>query len=392
MKALVVGIGLQGRAVVQDLAASGAAEEIVAADVDEAVVAARLAGLACRGVRTARVDASRPDDLQRLVREVGPRVVVCMVPPAWQVALARATIAAGAHFVSSSYAGGLAGLASEARARGVVLLPEMGLDPGIDLVLARAAVDELDEVVGLRMYGGGIPEASAAGNPLRYKVTWTFDGVLLSYRRPARLLRDGREVAIDGERIMEPANVDELAFPGVGPLEAYPNGDALHYRELYGLGPGLRDLGRFTLRWPGHCAFWRTMAATGFLRDEPVEVDGVPVAPRAFTARRLEPQLQYADGERDLALLRVTAWGRKAGAPRTVTYDLVDRRDLRTGLFAMNRTVGYTASIGAQLLLRGELAGSGLLSPAKDVEPARFFAALRARGMELSREARDGAP
>jgi saccharopine dehydrogenase-like NADP-dependent oxidoreductase len=392
MKALVIGIGLQGRAVVHDLAASRAAEEIVAADLDESAVAARLAGLGGSGVRPARVDASRPDDLRRLVREIGPRVVVCMVPPALQVGVARAAVEGGAHFVSTSYAGGTAELASAARERGLVLLPEMGFDPGIDLVLARAAVAELDEVAGLRMYGGGFPEASAADNALRYKVTWTLDGVLLSYRRPARLLRDGRETAIDGERIFDPANVHTLDLPGFGPLEAYPNGDALLYRELYGLGPALSDLGRYTLRWPGHCAFWRPLVAAGFLRDEPVEVDGVSVVPRTFTARRLEPQLRYADAERDLALLRVTAWGRKAGVARTVTCDFVDRRDLRTGLFAMNRAVGCTASIGAQWLLRGELAGSGLLSPARDIEPARLFAELRARGMELTREARDGAP
>jgi saccharopine dehydrogenase-like NADP-dependent oxidoreductase len=306
------------------------------------------------------------------MREVAPRVVVCMVPPALQVGVARAALAAGAHFVSTSYAGGVAELDGEARRRGLVLLPELGFDPGIDLVLARAALAELDEVHGLRMYGGGIPEASAADNPLRYKITWTFDGVLLSYRRPARLLRDGAEVAIPGERIFEDAHTHVLDVPGVGPLEAFPNGDAIHYRELLRLGPALRELGRFALRWPGHCAFWRTMAALGFLADEPVDVAGVRVSPRLFTARRLEPQLQYAADERDLALLHVRAWGTKDGAARTVLLDLLDRRDVRTGLFAMNRTVGYAASIGVQLILEGTIAQPGLRSPAQDVPPERL--------------------
>jgi saccharopine dehydrogenase-like NADP-dependent oxidoreductase len=384
MKVLVVGVGLQGRAVVHDLESAAGVSEVVAADLDFDTVAERLARLGCRKACPASLNVARTDELRRTVGELRPDVVVCMVPPAFQVAVARAALAAGAHFVSSSYAEAVGELQGEAERRGRVLLPEMGLDPGIDLVMARAAVAALDEVYGLHMWGGGIPEASAADNPLRYKVTWTFDGVLLAYRRAARLLRGGEEVAIPGEHIFDAPHISTLDVPGVGTLEAYPNGDAMHYRELYGLGPALRDLGRFTLRWPGHGTYWRTMAGLGFLADERIAVEGARVSPRRFLARLLEPQLQYGAGERDLTILRVHAWGRKGGAAQSVTLDMLDRRDLRTGLFAMNRAVGYTASIGAQLILDGTIVRPGLCSPARDVPPERLFVELRARGMNVA--------
>lgn len=390
MRVLVVGVGLQGRAVVHDLDRCAAVGEVVAADRDAAVVERAVGRLGCRKVRAQSVDAADAEALGRLVREIAPGVVVCMVPPALQLGVARAAVDAGAHFVSTSYAGEVSTLESAARSRGVALLPEMGFDPGIDLAMTRAALDELDVVHGVRTYGGGIPEASAADNPLRYKVSWTFDGVLLSYRRPARLIRDGREVELPPEAIFRPENAHAIEVEGLGPLEAYPNGDAVRYARLFGLGPTAREAGRYTLRWPGHCALWDALATLGFLRDEPVVVDGVAIPPRRFLARLLEPQLGYRDAERDLAVLRVVAWGERGGRPRTVVYDMLDRRDLATGLFAMNRTVGYTAAIGAEMLLDGRLRGAGLLSPGRDVPPALLFDELRRRGIEVVRSERAG--
>lgn len=387
MKVFVAGVGRQGRAVVHDLERCELVGEIVAADQEVTRVERELERLGCRKARAVALDVTRPEDLEQAVRASGAAVVVCMVPPAHQLAVARAALAAGAHFVSSSYTGALVELDAQARAEGLCLLPEMGFDPGIDLLMARAAVAELDEVIGLRTYGGGIPERAAADNPLRYKITWTFDGVLSAYRRPARLRRDGLEVSIPGEDIFREEHTSVVELPGLGALEAYPNGDALRYAPIFGLGPELRDLGRFAVRWPGHCAFWRTLVELGFLKEESIAVDSTQVSPVRFLARLLEPSLGYAPDERDLAVIRVDAWGKRDGAPRRVVLDLVDRRDLTTGLFAMNRAVGYTAAIGAQMVLRGEIEGAGLLSPARDVPIERVLAELRARGMDVVRRA-----
>jgi len=113
------------------------------------------------------------------------------------------------------------------------------------------------------------------------------------------------------------------------------------------------------------------------------------MVPRDLVRSLLEPQLQYADDERDVAVLRVEVRGLTKGRRRRLLYQVVDLRDLDSGLLAMNRTVGYTASIGAQMILRGEIPKRGLLSPLTDIPTDRFLAELRARGITVQREEGD---
>ena len=158
--------------------------------------------------------------------------------------------------------------------------------------------------------------------------------------------------------------------------------------EPLGLDPSrLRNAGRFSMRYPGHSAFWRTFAGLHLLDDEPVNVDGVAVDRKRFVAAALEPHLQYAEGERDLAILRLVVAGRKAGKSHRVVYDVLDRKDLSTGLSAMSRLVGFTVSIGAQMLATGRIAKRGLLSPVTDVPWAPLAWELAQRGIRVQRTA-----
>jgi len=389
MKALVLGIGLQGKAVIHDLEQSPLITQILAADLDVVRIAEYIRGAGYRKVIPLAVDAGDGGELVQTIRGSGVQIVICMVPTALGYRVARAALEAGVPFVSSSYTGMVQELDGEARARGITILPEMGMDPGIDLILGSLAVAELDEVQGFHSYGAGIPEPSAADNPLRYKITWTFDGLLKAYKRPARVLRGGKEISIPGTEIFSEEHMHLLDIPGLGTLEAYPNGDAVHYRELFGIGPGITDMGRFALRWPGHCRFWYTMAQLSFLDDEPVAIEGALVSPRQFLVHHLGPRLQFRQGERDVVILRAQAWGVKAGKRRKVTYDLFDYRDLETGLFAMNRTVGFTASIAAQLVLAGKITAKGVLSPVRHVPARLVLDELQKRGMEVHHRVED---
>jgi len=383
-KVLVLGLGLQGKAVIHDLEQSETVSEIVVADLDPEAMRDYFERKGHRKCRAVELDAARQGALPELIETVAPQIAISMLPADFNYPVAQAALTAGCNFVSSSYAGRVAELDAEARTRGVTLLPEMGMDPGIDLVLGRLAVDELDVVHGLYSYGTGLPEPDCAGdNPLHYKITWTFDGVLKAYKRPARILKNGREVSIAGEEIFKDEHGHTLEIPGLGSLEAYPNGDAIHYIQVFGLGSEVRDMGRFALRYPGHRHFWTVMAELGFLDDTPLPVDGGSISPRQFLVRQLTPKLQFKPTERDVIILRVSAWGLKHGRQRRVTYQLIDYRDLKTGLFAMNRTVGYTASIAAQMILTGRIKAAGVLSPTRDVPPRDLLRELRARGMQV---------
>jgi len=386
MKALILGAGMQGKAVIHDLSQSPLVEEIIAADLFPTAIQEYIKDRGYTNVRVVGLDASDEGGLIGLIQDSRADIVLCLLPAHMSHEVAKACIYLGRPFVNTSYGSWVADLDEGARTKGVTVLPEMGLDPGIDLVLGGLAVGELDEVEGLYSYGAGVPARECLDGCLNYKITWTFDGVLKAYRRPARMLKAGREVSIPGLEIFREENLHLIDVPGLGQLEAYPNGDALHFAQTFGLGTGLREMGRFAARWPGHAAFWRIMAEMGFLDDEPLDLgEGLRIAPRQFLVQHLTPRLQFRDGEQDVVLLRIQAWGLKDGRRLQVIYEIVDRRDLQTGFFAMNRTVGYTASIAAQMVLSGEISRPGVLSPVRDVPGQRLLEELKARGIQVSR-------
>jgi saccharopine dehydrogenase-like NADP-dependent oxidoreductase len=137
------------------------------------------------------------------------------------------------------------------------------------------------------------------------------------------------------------------------------------------------------MRWPGHSDLWKKLIDLNFLSDEPVKGLPFEITPYQFMMKHLEPQLQYKEGERDIVAMRVIIAGKKSGKGMRITYDLVDMRDLETGLFAMNRTVGYTASIMAQMIASGEIKGKGVLTPVRDIPYGRFLEEIDKRGISI---------
>jgi lysine 6-dehydrogenase len=236
-------------------------------------------------------------------------------------------------------------------------------------------------------YGAGFPEPIAANNPIQYKVSWTFEGVMKSYRRAGRIIREGKIVNNSDSEMFSAENMHLVDIPGIGSLEAYPNGDALPYADLLGIEHAtLRSIGRYAMRWPGHCAFWKTIVDLHLLDSDPVMVDGVAVIPQHFMAAAMAPYLQYARDERDVTLVRVEVKGLKNGGQKHLVYQMVDKRDLETGFMSMNRTVGFTVSIGALMIGSGQITKRGLLSPVNDIPFDRFVKELAARDIEITEE------
>ncbi len=388
MKAIVLGMGQQGKAVIHDLEQSRTVGRIFAADIfdrDGSLNEAMeyLDKMMYSKTRPIQLDILNQKDLAGEFLRLGIDVVICMLPIELALTAAKAALDASIPFVSSNYTYDLKVLDDPAKKKGSIILPEMGLDPGIDLVMGRLAIDELDEVHGLYSYGGGVPAPECAGDsPIKYKISWIFDRVLAVYTREGRLIKNGKLHVVPGNDIFREENIHEIEFPDIGKVEAYPNGDSERYVEIFGLGNELVEMGRFALRWPGHSKFWRTMVDLGLLEDKTVRINNTDISPRAFITECLTPRLQFKEKQRDLALLRVTAWGVKGGEKVKVTYDLSDYRDLETGLFAMNRTVGFTSSIAAQMILQGKISEPGVLSPVKHVPAREFMKEISKRGMK----------
>jgi saccharopine dehydrogenase-like NADP-dependent oxidoreductase len=275
-----------------------------------------------------------------------------------------------------------------ARRQGVTILTEFGLDPGIDLVLGAKACREFDELHEFHSYGAGIPDPRVAQNPLRYKFSWSSLGVMRAYQRPASIITGGRVLRIGRGEVFAREHVHELVLPELDTtLECYPNGDAVRYADQFSLRGTVKEMGRYTCRLPGHCDFWRVAARSGFLAEDPVHVGDVTVAPIQFTAALLASQSQFRfnEGEQDIALVRNELCGLKDGCRKRIVYQLLDRRDLETGLTAMQRTVGFTMALGARLILTGRLSRRGLLTPL-DVAYHYVAEGLARHGMRITRE------
>jgi len=388
MNILLLGVGMQGKAALHDLCGSADVERIVAADGDLPALQrhVRERGYGAR-VACERVDAESPESLRRLMRE-GPDVVIDLLPSRFSPGVGRAALQARVHLVNSVYVlPGMREIAGEIADAGLTFLPEFGMDPGIDLVLLGRAAGMFDRIDTIDSYGAGVPEAGADDNPLRYKVTWTFAGVLRAYMRGGRLIRGGKVVEVGSREMFSPENVHEIDIPGLGRFEAFANGDSLPYAGMLGIDPlKLERLGRYSFRWPGHCAFWKKLVDLHLLDDEPLRVEGVTVNKRNFLATAIEPHIRLGEKERDVAVIRVDITGMKGGRKTRALLQVIDHRDLETGFTAMSRCVGYTTSIGALMIGDGRLKKRGLLSPVRDVPYEWFRDELARRGIHISEE------
>ncbi|WP_214477304.1 saccharopine dehydrogenase family protein [Mesorhizobium sp. dw_380] len=377
--AVLGGLGLQGRAAIADLVASGV-EEVVCVDAAPDG-AARLGGLTdVARVRFVVPEGAIGPALANVLTDVD--AVIDLLPQPLMRDAVQAAIATRTPLVTTNYGKAIADLAPAAEQAGVAVMTECGLDPGIDLVLYARAARQFDAITSIDSYCGGIPEPKAMAKPLCYKVSWNFDMVLVSQNRDSVMIEDGQRVAVPAARQHDNPFIHEIEVDGLGRLEAFPNGDALHYVEMLATAKGLRRSGRYTLRWPGWSAFWAPLKELGFLSED--KVAGTGASPREFLGRLLGPQLQYGPGEKDLCVMRNVFSGLEGGRAKTVTSDLIIERDLASGLFGMSLGVGYPASIVAQMFARGEITKAGLLNPLLDVPDGPFFDELAKRGIKVA--------
>ncbi len=397
--AVLLGLGMQGTAALHDLVHNSSATRILVAD-SRPDIGAVLQAYGDPRITGYHIDASDQNQLASLISNAD--VVIEALPP--QFALSAGKIAAelGVSLVSSMYylnpgekdpqkiaylRQQLHDLDRLARQTGASILTEFGMDPGIDLVLGAKALSEFDQVDTFNSYGASFPDLDAADNPLRYKFTWSVGGVMRAYLRPGKVIADGRVVDIGADEIFAAKNRHTLEVEGIdSPLECYANGDAEHYADLFGLKGTVRHMGRYACRLPGHCDFWEKMAKSGFLDDRPINVEGHSVSPVQFVTALLGSQSQFflKPREKDLSLVYIDVRGIRKGRQARVTYQLIDRRDLSTGLTSMQRMVGFTMGLGARLMLEGKLERAGYLLP-MDVPYEYVVDELNRNDMRVSR-------
>jgi len=395
-----IGYGKMGAAVAVDLLRTATFDELTIADVRPGL-SDEVGRLGDTRVRAAALDVDNRRALLGLLD--GASLVIELLPVSLSMKVAQAAVEAGVHMVSSVHIvdwsiedpavvrrqqDQLDEIDRRARAADLTVLKEFGMDPGLDLVVAGEAVRRLDEVDVLYTYGAGFPEHRLSqANPLGYKFTWSVVDTMYSYSIPSRFILRGEAVERPGREMFAPGTWHTLDLPELGgPLECFVNGDAESLARLFpSIAGTATSLGRFICRWPGHAALWDKLVKSGFVGKEPIEVGGASVVPAEFCAALLgsQEQFRYGEGERDVAIIRSDARGRRNGEPTRVIGQLLDWRNLDTGFTAMQRTVAFPISVGAQMILDGRIKQRGVLMPV-DVPFEPLTAELAARGLHIT--------
>jgi len=369
-------------------------------------------------------------------------LVVNLMPPMFQPSIAADCVQSGTHMVSASYRDErVRDLDRDAHRNGVLLLAEVGLDPGIDIMSAREIISRVHArggyVESFRSYGSGVPAPDLETNPLRYCITWNPRNVVMSAEYGAQFLENGQIKIVPWHKVF--AHPWPVEVEGVGLMEAYPNRDSLSYAEVFGL-KRVKTMVRGTLRYPGWCETWLQIVRLGLPNEhiripnlaqrsyaEIVEMFLPPAVPGSRLESRVATYLQISETGRIMDNLRwlglfsrqpVGIAGQTAADAMihllkqklvlppdgrdmvVIVHEIVacypdegNRRERIVSTFkhfgqpggftAMAQTVGLPAAIAARLILTGELPLTGSHIPTHERVCTAVLRELQREGMRF---------
>ncbi len=378
MKFLVLGGGAQGSAAAFDLCRRDRVTSVKLADLCTEKVRPFLGPHLGEKLEMLAVDADDGGQVRAAIE--GMDAVLCALPYYYNTQVTEAAIEAGVHYCDL---GGNTQIVFEqkeldgaARDAGVSVVPDCGLAPGLVNVLARAAIDALDEAHTVEIRAGGLPQDPKP--PLNYQVVYSLEGMLDYCVQPALVLETGSLTEV------EPLSALELIdFPGVGSLEAFHTAGGISTLPHKYAGR-VGEMNYKTLRYPGHARILRAIRDLGLVSEEPIEVDGCMVIPKHAFIAAVTPVLRNPEGN-DLVAVRVEAHGTRDGAPASVRFDLLDRYDPETGITAMVRTTGFSLAITALMQADGRIGDPGVHTPDECVPAGAYLEELAWSGVKVRR-------
>ncbi len=344
-------------------------------------------------------------------------LIISMVPYTFHPIVAKYCLDYKKAMVTTSYVSEvMKNLDAEAKKAGILILNEVGLDPGIDHMEAMRIIHEVEEkggeILSFTSYCGGLPAPEANTNPFGYKFSWSPTGVLLAGKNSAQYLKDGQQIFIPSQDLFD--NYLMINIEGLGEFEGYPNRNSLPYIELYGI-KSTKTMLRGTLRNKGWCSTikkiadldlleeeekdWTGMTYKDFLKklmNDPAEEDikkalsahlnieessdiiqrfewlgllsdePLPLekdSPLNILGAKMLEKLQYEEGERDMIMLQHQFIASYPGDKKEkITSTLIDF-GIPHGDTSMARTVGLPAAISTKLILEGKIEKTGVHIP-----------------------------
>ncbi|MEI6124098.1 MAG: saccharopine dehydrogenase C-terminal domain-containing protein [Bacteroidota bacterium] len=410
-KVLILGAGMVANPIIKHLLSKQIELTVAALNFDEAK---KMVGDAPNGKA---IHWTTDDEamLQTLVAEND--VVVSLLPYAFHVMVAKCCVKNKKNMVTTSYVKPeMRDLDQPAKDAGVIILNEIGLDPGIDHMSAMRIIDKIHEKGGKvdEFYSlcGALPAPQSCDNPFNYKFSWSPKGVVLAGNNDAMYLKDGNTVELPTANLFK--NPMNLFFPGVGSLDIYPNRDSLSYIDIYGI-PETKTMYRGTFRFKGWCetldilkalkctlpekydftgkSFSGALAMVNGMNDETDSKKKVAVllhldennyalnaiewlglfsnAPMnrqvdsmyEITSDLMIEKMMITEQDRDMvAMMHIFKASYPDGTSEVIKSRMLDYGSLKTDT-AIARTVALPAAIAVEMILRGEIKVKGVHIP-----------------------------
>jgi saccharopine dehydrogenase-like NADP-dependent oxidoreductase len=384
-----------------------------------------------------RWSTDETDILEKLVNEHD--IAVSFLPYRYHTLVAKACIKCKKPLVTTSYVQPeMQALDESAKKAGVIILNEIGLDPGIDHMTAMKVIDHIHDRGGKveEFYSlcGALPAPEAADNPLKYKFSWSPKGVVLASRNSALYLKKGKRVVI------EPLNLFKdrfsYVFPGVGELEVYPNRDSISYIDIYKIHEA-STMYRGTFRYKGWCETLDAMKALNMLDDTINDYSGMDYAgfiaeragtdtvdlrkkvalklripegsiameslewlgffsgekinygktsPFEITANRMITKMLISDNERDMVVMQhIFLAVYPGGKKEAIKSSMLDFGSSATNT-AIARTVALPASIAVKMILEKKIDLKGVYRPVVPQIYNPVLEELKALGIKMKEE------
>ena len=209
------------------------------------------------------------DEKQRESEIENADIVISMLPASLHITVAKDCVRLGKNLVTASYVSPeIAELDEAAKQAGILLLNEIGLDPGIDHMSAMQVIDEIKEnggeLTSFKSFCGGLVHPDYDNNPWNYKFTWNPRNVVLAGQGTAQYIENGDYKYIPYTSLFERTEYMEVL--DAGEFEGYANRDSLSYRKSYGLDD-IPTLFRGTLRRKGYSEAWNIFVQLGMTDD-----------------------------------------------------------------------------------------------------------------------------
>ncbi|WP_438314685.1 saccharopine dehydrogenase C-terminal domain-containing protein [Sporosarcina sp. FA9] len=377
MKVVILGAGLMGKETARDLVKGENVEKVYLADLNVRQAEDFAADLMSDKLEVLLLDASNDQQLAD-VMSLGD-VVVNALFYTFNEKVARTAVEIGVNSIDlGGHIGGATDavleLADKAVAKGVTLIPDLGVAPGMINILAGYGASKLDTVDSMKLYVGGIPVKPEP--PLNYNVVFSLEGVFDHYTDSSHVIRNG-----ELKEVPSLSEIETITFEKYGELEAFhTSGGTSTLTKSF---PNVNTLEYKTIRYKGHAEKFQLLVDLGLLsRDNEVSVGGTTVKVRDVMREHLSPQLRLGN-KSDAVLLRVIVSGVKDGSPITHEYELITEKDLSVNETAMARATANTMSIVAQMIGSGIVNKPGVHTPETIIPGALYIEELKKRGVMI---------